>query len=203
MTKPAVSSARSARRERTTRETSVAVSLTVEGSGKAEIATGIGFLDHMLELLAHHARFDLEARAQGDLQVDFHHTVEDVGLVIGECIFEALGDRAGAQRFGYAYVPLDEALARAVVDLSGRPYLHYQIGFTAPRVGDFPTELFEDFFRALADRACLTLHLETLYGRNNHHLIEAAFKAFARALAAAAARSGASTVPSTKGTLVD
>ena len=194
---------RTAKKKRSTKETTVEVQLTVDGSGKADIATGIGFLDHMLELLAHHGSLDLSVKAQGDLHVDFHHTVEDVGLVLGDCLEEALGDKAGVNRFGTAFVPLDEALARVVVDLSGRPYLSWRVHFTSDRVGDFPTELFQDFFRALSDRARLTLHVESLHGDNNHHIIETVFKGFARSLREAVRRTGGSGVPSTKGTLKD
>ena len=194
---------RAAESRRSTKETTVEVQLTLDGSGKAEIATGIGFLDHMLELLTHHGGLDLSVRAQGDLHVDFHHTVEDVGLVLGDCLEQALGDRAGVNRFGLAYVPLDEALSRVVVDLSGRPYLDWRVRFTAERVGDVPTELFQDFFRALSDRSKVTLHVETLHGDNNHHIIETVFKAFARSLRQATRLTGSSSVPSTKGTLKD
>ena len=194
---------RTAKKKRSTKETTVEVQLTVDGSGKAEVATGIGFLDHMLELLAHHGSLDLSVKAQGDLRVDFHHTVEDVGLVFGDCLEEALGDKAGVNRFGAAFVPLDEALARVVVDLSGRPYLSWRVRFTSDRVGDFPTELFQDFFRALSDRARLTLHVESLHGDNNHHIVETVFKGFARSLREAVRRTGGSGVPSTKGTLKD
>ncbi len=194
---------RTAKKKRSTKETTVEVQLTVDGSGKADIATGIGFLDHMLELLAHHGSLDLSVKAQGDLHVDFHHTVEDVGLVLGDCLEEALGDKAGVNRFGTAFVPLDEALARVVVDLSGRPYLSWRVHFTSDRVGDLPTELFQDFFRALTDRARLTLHVESLHGDNNHHIIETVFKGFARSLREAVRQTGGSGVPSTKGTLKD
>ncbi len=194
---------RTAKKKRSTKETKVEIQLTVDGSGKADIATGIGFLDHMLELLAYHGSLDLSVKAQGDLHVDFHHTVEDVGLVIGDCLEEALGDKAGVNRFGTAFVPLDEALARVVVDLSGRPYLSWRVRFTSDRVGDLPTELFQDFFRALSDRARLTLHVESLHGDNNHHIIETVFKGFARSLREAVRRTGGSGVPSTKGTLKD
>lgn len=194
---------RTAASRRATKETTVEVELTLDGSGKAEIATGIGFLDHMLELLTHHGGLDLAVRAQGDLHVDFHHTVEDAGLVIGDCLEQALGDKAGVNRFGVAYVPLDEALSRVVVDLSGRPYLDWRVRFTSDRVGDFPTELFQDFFRALTDRSKVTVHVENLHGENNHHIIETVFKAFARSLRDATRLTGASSVPSTKGTLKD
>lgn len=192
---------RRASRKRSTKETSIEATLALDGTGTSSIETGIGFLDHMLELVAHHGRFDLTVAAKGDLEVDFHHTVEDVGLVIGECLGEALGDKAGVHRFGTAYVPLDEALSRVVVDLSGRPFVEFHVEFPTERVGSFPTELFEDFFRAVSDRARLTLHVDALRGRNSHHIAETVFKAFARALREAVTRSGASTVPSTKGTL--
>lgn len=194
---------RAAESRRTTKETTVEIALTLDGSGQAEIATGIGFLDHMLELLTHHGGLDLTARARGDLHVDFHHTVEDVGLVLGDCLEQALGDKKGVNRFGVAYVPLDEALSRVVVDLSGRPYLDWRVRFTSDRVGDFPTELFQDFFRALTDRSKVTVHVETLHGVNNHHIIETVFKAFARSLREATRLTGSGGVPSTKGTLKD
>lgn len=194
---------RTAKKKRSTKETEIEVQLTVDGGGKADVSTGIGFLDHMLELLAHHGSLDLLVKAKGDLQVDFHHTVEDVGLVLGGCLEEALGDKAGVNRFGTSFVPLDEALSRVVVDLSGRPYLSWRVRFTSDRVGDFPTELFQDFFRALSDRARLTLHVESLHGDNNHHIIETVFKGFARSLREAVRRTGGSAVPSTKGTLND
>lgn len=194
---------RTAKKQRTTKETSVEVELELDGRKEAQVSTGIGFLDHMLELLSHHADLNLSLKASGDLEVDWHHTVEDVGMVVGDCLRRALGDKTGIKRFGVAYVPLDEALSRVVVDLSGRSYLHWKVDFTSDRVGEFPTELFEDFFRALADRARMTLHVETLYGRNNHHIIETVFKGFARALRQAARLDGSVDVPSTKGTLED
>jgi imidazoleglycerol-phosphate dehydratase len=189
-------SKRSAQRKRRTKETAVEVSLQVDGKGTADVATGMGFLDHMLELLALHGGLDLSIRATGDLQVDFHHTVEDIGLVLGDCLSEALGDKAGVSRFGLAYVP-----SRVVLDLSGRPYLAWRVKFTSDRVGDFPTELFEDFFRALCDRSRMTVHVETLAGDNNHHVIETVFKAFARALRQAVSLTDSREIPSTKGIL--
>jgi imidazoleglycerol-phosphate dehydratase len=179
----------------------VEVNLVLDGQGRTEIETGIGFFDHMLELFGHHGRFDLNVKAEGDLQVDFHHTVEDVGLVLGECLKDALGKKESVNRFANAYVPLDEALSRVVVDLSGRGYLHWNVPFPSERVGEFPTELFEDFFRAFSDRARITVHVENLYGRNNHHIIETVFKAFARALRQAVKRDGSGEVLSTKGVL--
>jgi imidazoleglycerol-phosphate dehydratase len=194
---------RSAHRKRSTKETNIEARFLIDGEGTAGIDTGIGFLDHMVELFTYHAAVDLELKATGDLHVDYHHTVEDVGLVLGECVQEALGDKAGVNRFGAAYVPLDESLSRVVIDLSGRPYLHWNVSFTSDRVGDFPAELFEDFFRAFCDRARVTLHVETLYGNNNHHIIETVFKAFARSFRQAVERGSQQSVPSTKGTLED
>jgi len=187
---------------RKTRETDVQVALDLDGLGKSEVATGVGFLDHMLTALATHAAFDLKVACKGDLRVDAHHSVEDVGIVLGDALTQALGDKAGIVRFGHAYVPLDEALARCVVDLSGRPYLHFDAAFAAPSIGAMPTELFEDFFRAFCQQGRLNLHLEALRGRNAHHVAEALFKALARALRMAVARDPRLVgVPSTKGTL--
>ncbi len=188
---------------RETKETRVAVSLDLDGTGRAEIRTGIGFLDHMLEQLARHGGIDLAVEAAGDTGVDCHHTVEDVGLAIGTALDEALGGRAGIRRFAHAYIAMDEALTRAVVDVSGRPYLVWRARFSQPRLGDLDTEMIEHFFRSLATRAQITLHVENLYGANNHHIAESCFKAVARALRAAAEtdpRAGGE-VPSTKGVL--
>src|SRR5262245_18174854 len=188
--------------ERKTRETHVRVRLDLDGQGRGAVATGIGFLDHMLTAFATHARFDLDVGAQGDLHVDAHHTVEDVGIVVGQALAQALGDKAGITRLGHAYVPLDEALSRCVVDLSGRPYLHYAVTFKAQRLGTMPTELFEDFFWALADHARLNLHLDLIRGRNAHHVAETLFKASARALRMAVTLDPrVHDVPSTKGSL--
>jgi len=195
---------RKARVERKTRETDVVVTLNLDGSGKSRIATGIGFLDHMLAALATHSGLDLELRCRGDLHVDPHHSVEDAGIGLGRGLRQALGDKAGIARFGHAYVPLDEALARAVVDLSGRPWLHFEASFKAQRLGTLPTELIEDFFWAVADHGRLNLHLDLVRGRNAHHIAEALFKAFARALRMAVALDARVTgVPSTKGTLAE
>ena len=194
--------ARKARVLRKTRETDIDLRLGLDGEGRAKVQTGIGFLDHMLASLATHARFDLDVRCRGDLHVDTHHSVEDVGIALGQALKQALGDKKGIVRFGHAYVPLDEALARSVVDLSGRPWLNYGVEFRARRIGDMPTELFEDFFWALADHARLNLHLDLLRGRNAHHIAEALFKATARALAMAVALDPrVKGVPSTKGSL--
>jgi len=193
---------RQARVERKTRETDIVLSLNLDGEGRSRVATGIGFLDHMLAALATHARFDLDARCRGDLHVDAHHSVEDVGIALGQALRQALGDKKGLVRFGHAYVPLDEALSRAVVDLSGRPWLHFGAQFRAQRVGDMPTELFEDFFWALVDHGRFNLHLDVVRGRNSHHVAETLFKATARALATAVARDPrVKGVPSTKGSL--
>jgi imidazoleglycerol-phosphate dehydratase len=194
--------ARRATGERKTRETDIVLKLNLDGEGRSKIATGVGFLDHMLTSLTTHARFDLQVRCKGDLHVDAHHSVEDVGIVLGQALKQALGDKKGLVRFGHAYCPLDEALTRAVVDLSGRPWLHFGAQFRAQRVGDMPTELVEDFFRALVDHARVCLHLDVIRGRNAHHVAETLFKATARALAMAVARDPRSSgVPSTKGSL--
>lgn len=194
--------ARQARVTRTTRETDIRVVLGLDGAGQAHVDTGIPFLDHMLDTLARHGFFDLELVARGDLQVDAHHTVEDVGLALGQALREALGDKRGIRRFGHAACPLDEALVQATVDLSGRPYLAYGLRIRAARVGNFDTELVHDFMLALANQAAMNLHLHQVQGRNAHHIIEAAFKALARALDAAKQIDPRVTgVPSTKGTL--
>jgi imidazoleglycerol-phosphate dehydratase len=194
--------ARKAEVSRKTRETDIRLSLDLDGEGRSRIATGVGFLDHMLTSLATHSRFDLDLRCRGDLHVDAHHTVEDVGIALGDAVLRCVGDKAGLVRFGHAYVPLDEALSRCVVDLSGRPWLHFDVTFKARQVGSLPTELFEDFFWALADHGRMNIHLENLRGRNAHHIAETLFKATARALAMATARDPRRKgVPSTKGTL--
>jgi imidazoleglycerol-phosphate dehydratase len=188
--------------DRSTKETKIKATVDLDGAGAYDIATGIGFLDHMLAAFATHGRFDLAVQCRGDLHVDAHHTVEDVGIVLGQALKQALGDKKGIVRFGHAYVPLDEALARCVVDLSGRPYLHFDVTFKARQVGTMPTELFEDFFWALADHGRLNLHLEAIRGRNSHHIAETLFKATARALSMAVALDPrVADVPSTKGTL--
>jgi imidazoleglycerol-phosphate dehydratase len=197
--KPAPRRAKVARR---TRETDIALDLDLDGRGRSRVTTGIGFLDHMLSALATHARFDLAVRCKGDLHVDAHHSVEDVGIALGQALKAALGDKKGIARFGWAHVPLDEALTRAVVDLSGRPWLHYGAAFKARQVGTMPTELFEDFFWAMVDHGRFNLHLDVIRGRNAHHVAETMFKATARALAMATARDPRVVgVPSTKGSL--
>lgn len=167
---------------RTTRETSISVNLVLDGSGSANIATGIGFFDHMLESFAKHSAMDLHVEAKGDLHVDMHHTVEDVGIGIGQALRQALGDFGGLRRFAHAYVPMDEALARASIDLANRPYLIWRVAFLRDKIGEMDTELFKEFFQALAMHSGTCLHIETLYGENSHHLAEACFKATARAL---------------------
>jgi len=188
--------------ERKTRETDIRLRLDLDGEGKSRIATGIGFFDHMLTAFSTHGRFDVELRCKGDLHVDAHHSVEDVGIALGQALREALGDKRGIVRFGHAYVPLDEALSRCVIDLSGRPYLHYDVTFKARQIGEMPTELFEDFFWALADHGRLNIHLEAIRGRNAHHIAETLFKSAARALSMAVARDPrVKGIPSTKGSL--
>ena len=195
--------ARTASLARKTLETDITLTLSLDGSGRADIATGIGFLDHMLTALTRHALFDLTLRASGDLHIDFHHTTEDVGIVLGQAVAQALADKRGIARFGQALVPMDEALAEVAVDISGRPFLAWDVAFTQPKIGEMDTELFEEFFRALAFNALITLHVTRRAGQNAHHVAEACFKAMARALRAAVAidpRVG-DAVPSTKGAL--
>jgi imidazoleglycerol-phosphate dehydratase len=193
---------RAAELERNTRETQVKVALKVDGTGHGEIATGVPFLDHMLESFARHGFFDLKVEAHGDLHIDEHHTVEDVGIVLGRAFRQALGDRSGIRRFGEATVPLDEALCTAVVDISGRSYLSYEVPVAQERVGNFPTELVQDFMKAFSDEAGLNLHLHLRAGRNPHHVIETVFKSFARAMdQASSLEPRVSGVLSTKGTL--
>jgi imidazoleglycerol-phosphate dehydratase len=193
---------RTAKIERQTAETKIKLSINLDGTGQNNLATGIGFFDHMLNLLASHALIDLEVQAKGDLEVDFHHTVEDVGICLGLALAEAIGDKAGIRRYGVAHVPLDEALCRSVVDFCGRSFLHFTHGFSGQAAGTFPGELVEDFLRAVCNNARLTLHCEVLYGRNVHHIIEVIFKSFGQALRQAVEndprRAG---VPSTKGVL--
>jgi imidazoleglycerol-phosphate dehydratase len=188
--------------ERKTRETDIRLRLDLDGEGKSKVSTGIGFFDHMLTAFATHGRFDVDLRCKGDLHVDAHHSVEDVGIAIGQAVREALGDKKGIVRFGHAYVPLDEALSRCVIDLSGRPYLHYDVTFKSRQIGTMPTELFEDFFWALADHGRMNIHLEAIRGRNAHHIAETLFKSASRALSMAVARDPrVKGIPSTKGSL--
>jgi len=195
--------ARIATLSRRTSETDIALTLDIDGAGQADIATGIGFLDHMLTAFARHGLFDLTVHAKGDLHIDFHHTTEDVGIVLGHAFAQALDDKRGITRFGHALVPMDEALAEAVVDISGRPFLVWNVTFERPKIGEMDTELFEEFFRALATNAAVTLHVNQRAGRNAHHVAEACFKAVARALRMAAAIDprAAHAIPSTKGAL--
>ena len=194
---------RVARVERNTKETRISGRVDLDGSGAAEIATGIGFLDHMLEQLARHSLIDVELRAAGDLHIDFHHTTEDTGYVVGEAVSKALGDRAGIARYGHAVIPMDETLTRVSLDASNRPYLVWKVAFTRPKLGEMDTELFKEWFQAFAQSAGVTLHVENIYGENNHHIVESCFKGLARALRQAVEidprRQGA--VPSTKGVL--
>ena len=189
--------------DRTTKETQIRAAVDLDGTGKAKIATGIGFLDHMLEQLAKHGLIDIELEAKGDLHIDQHHTVEDTGIVLGQAVATALGDRAGIRRYGSALIPMDEALTRVALDASNRPYLVWKVAFTRPSIGGVDSELFQEWFRAFAQNAGLTLHVETLYGQNHHHIIESCFKGLARALRQAVEpdpRAGGA-VPSTKGSL--
>ena len=186
--------------QRATKEAEVSVELDLDGTGRASASTGIPFFDHMLEQLGKHARFDLRIVAEGDLEVDLHHTVEDVGIMLGECLREALGEKAGVRRFASALVPLDEALVQVALDLSGRPFLVYEVDPVVEWIGTFDVQLCEEFWRAVAVAAALTLHVRSLSGRNGHHVIEASFKGVAVALRDAVRVEGAS-VPSTKGTL--
>lgn len=172
--------------KRVTYETDISVNLDMDGTGKSNIDTGIGFLDHMLTLFSRHGIIDMNVKAEGDLQVDFHHTVEDIGIVIGKCIAEALKDKKGLKRYGTTFLPMDETLVMVSIDISGRPFLVYDCKIETNKVGEFDTELVEEFFRAVAFNAGLTLHLKLMYGKNAHHIIEAMFKAFGRALREAA-----------------
>ena len=187
---------------RKTKETDIRLTLALDGNGRYEVRTGVAFLDHMLELLARHGFFDLTVQASGDLHVDYHHTVEDVGLVLGQAIREALGEKAGIRRFGEATVPLDEALVQVVVDLSGRPFFVYDVKIAQQKIGQFDVELIHDFLLALVNQAGMNLHVRMLSGRNPHHIVEATFKGLARALDAATQREARLVgVLSTKGTL--
>ena len=199
--------AQTARREATisrdTLETQITVSVCLDGSGKSEFDTGLPFLEHMLDQIARHGMIDLAVKANGDLHIDAHHTVEDIGITLGQALAEAVGDRRGILRYGHAYVPLDEALSRVVVDFSGRPSLHYTVPFTRAAVGDFDVDLFSEFFHGLVNHAQLTLHIDNLKGDNSHHQAETVFKAFGRALrmAVSADERAPSAMPSTKGVL--
>jgi imidazoleglycerol-phosphate dehydratase len=194
---------RDARVTRNTAETQISVRLALDGSGKCEIKTGVPFLDHMLEQVARHGVLDVEVVAKGDLHIDAHHTVEDVGIALGQAFAQAVGDKKGIRRYGHAYVPLDEALSRVVLDVSGRPGLHMDIQFARARIGEFDVDLVHEFFQGFVNHAQVTLHIDNLKGGNAHHQAETAFKAFGRALRMAVEfdQRVAGTVPSTKGAL--
>ena len=189
--------------ERSTRETRISVTVDLDGAGSSELSTGVPFFDHMLDQIARHGLVDLRIEAEGDLEIDAHHTVEDTGIVLGQAVAEALGDKRGITRYGHAYVPLDEALSRVVIDFSGRPGLHWRAAFPRARIGDFDVDLLREFFQAFANAAAATVHVDNLEGVNAHHVAETVFKAFGRALRMAATPDPrmAGQVPSTKGTL--
>ena len=189
--------------KRTTKETDVAVTVDLDGRGEAAIATGIGFLDHMLDLLARHSRIDMTVKASGDLHIDHHHTTEDVGIALGQAVKQALGDMRGITRYADVHLPMDEALTRVAIDISGRPFLVFKSAFSRDKIGTFDTELVREWFQAFAMNAGITLHVETLYGTNDHHISESCFKGLARALRAAVAIDprAKDEVPSTKGSL--
>ena len=194
---------RSGKISRTTKETEIALSVDLDGTGRSEIATGIGFLDHMLDLLARHARMDLAVKAKGDLHIDHHHTTEDVGICLGQAVKQALGDMRGITRYADVHLPMDETLTRAAIDISGRPVLVFRVEFPRDKIGEFDVDLVREFFQAFATNAGVTLHVETLYGDNAHHIAESCFKALARALRAAVSIDPAAKneIPSTKGSL--
>jgi imidazoleglycerol-phosphate dehydratase len=194
---------RTATIDRSTKETQIKATVDLDGTGAYDIQTGIGFLDHMLEQLARHGLLDITLRAKGDLHIDFHHTTEDSGIVLGQAVAKALGDKKGITRYASVHLPMDETMTRVAIDVSGRPYLIWNVHFTQSKIGDMDTELFREWFQAFAQNAGITLHIETLYGQNNHHIAETCFKGLARALRDAVAidpRQG-QRVPSTKGTL--
>jgi len=194
---------RKAKVERKTKETQITVELDLDGTGKYEVKTGIGFLDHMLEQLSRHSLIDLKVEAKGDLHIDYHHTTEDTGIAIGEAVSKALADRKGITRYAHAYIPMDETLTRVAIDISGRPYFIWKVEFTKPKLGEMDTELFREWFQAFAFAAGATLHIENLYGVNNHHIVESCYKGLARSLRVATAIDPrkADEIPSTKGTL--
>jgi imidazoleglycerol-phosphate dehydratase len=196
-------SARKAEVERNTLETQIRIYVNLDGSGVASFDTGLPFLNHMLDQIARHGMFDIEIRAKGDLEIDAHHTVEDIGITLGQAFSQALGDKRGITRYGHAYVPLDEALSRVVIDFSGRPGISYNVDFPRARIGDFDVDLFLEFFRGFVNHAKVTLHVDTLKGSNAHHVAETVFKAFGRAMRIACTLDPAmrEIVPSTKGTL--
>jgi imidazoleglycerol-phosphate dehydratase len=189
--------------DRSTKETKIKATVDLDGTGAYDIATGVGFLDHMLEQLSRHSLIDITLKAKGDLHIDFHHTTEDAGIVLGQAVAKALGDKQGIARYASLYLPMDETLTRVAVDVSGRPYLIWKVAFSSPKLGEMDTELFREFFQAFAQNAGITLHVECLYGDNTHHIAETCFKGLARALREAVAIDPrqAGRVPSTKGTL--
>ncbi len=189
--------------ERNTNETNICVEIDLDGSGKAELETGVPFFDHMLDQIARHALIDMKIRATGDLEIDDHHTVEDIGIVFGQALAEAVGDKKGINRYGHAYVPLDESLSRVAVDLSGRPHLSFDATFTRAQIGTFETELVREFFQGLVNHAAMTLHIDNIRGINSHHIAETIFKAFGRALRMALQADDRmqNVIPSTKGSL--
>jgi imidazoleglycerol-phosphate dehydratase len=189
--------------KRKTKETDIAVAVALDGSGRSDIATGIGFLDHMLDLLARHSRMDITARAKGDLHIDDHHTAEDIGIALGQAVKQALGDMKGITRYADVHLPMDEALTRVALDVSGRPFLVFKVAFGRDKIGTFDTQLVNEWFQAFAMNAGITLHVETLYGSNDHHIAESCFKGLARALRTALAidARAANEIPSTKGSL--
>ena len=194
---------RIARLERNTKETQISVSVNLDGTGEGRFASGLPFLDHMLDQVSRHGLIDLDIKANGDLEIDAHHTVEDIGITLGQALAKAWGDKRGLRRYGHAYVPLDVALSRVVIDLSGRPGLEYDVNFPRARIGDFDVDLFREFFQGVVNHAGMTLHIDNLRGRNAHHIIETIFKAFGRALRMAVEhdpRMG-EAMPSTKGSL--
>ena len=188
---------------RNTKETQIRIAINLDGKGESRLDSGIAFLDHMIDQVARHGMIDIELKASGDLQIDAHHTVEDIGITLGQAVAKALGDKTGIRRYGHAYVPLDEALSRVVIDLSGRPGLEYHINFTRARVGEFDVDLFYEFFQGFVNHALCTLHIDNLRGVNSHHQIETAFKAFGRALRMGCELDSRAVgiLPSTKGTL--
>lgn len=194
---------RTATVERKTKETQISVELNIDGTGKYDVSTGIGFLDHMLEQLSRHSLMDITLRAKGDLHIDYHHTTEDTGIAVGEAFAKALGERKGIVRYGHAYIPMDETLTRVSLDLSGRPYFVWKVEFTKPKLGEMDTELFREWFQAFAFASGATLHVENLYGVNNHHIVESCYKGLARALRVATSIDPRKSdeIPSTKGTL--
>jgi imidazoleglycerol-phosphate dehydratase len=188
---------------RKTKETSIKADINLDGTGVYSIKTGIGFLDHMFEQLSRHSLIDISLEAEGDLHIDFHHTTEDSGYVIGEAVHKALGDKAGITRYAHAYIPMDETLTRVAIDISGRPYLIWKVDFSRDKIGEMDTELFKEWFQAFAQSAGITLHVENIYGTNNHHIIESCFKGLARSLRAAITidERAKDAIPSTKGVL--